>query len=527
MQARRDRVVAAPAVFLADGRIRPSRRTRRSPEKLGTRLDCTTEHHETDKFHTEQRRRIRIAASPEVLVVGGSPSGVAAAVASARCGARVLLVEQAGFLGGQAIHVPTIGQRAYFDSFGNQIVFGLAWEIIERCRAAGGAETSWADPRNFLWRGTWVDPEVLKAVLLDLCVESGVNLLLDTTFSLPIVTGGASVQGAVVENKSGRQAIHARVTIDATGDADVAARAGAAFDSRGARGFPMEMLFRMAGVDLGPICAYAEQHPEDVRVDPPGDARGLRRRIAEGASFALVGFRRLVARAVDAGDFALVPQPVRMDFVGWDPGVEIGFLWLGRDVVQIWSVRIHGRDGTRGEDLSQAEVESRRRAHAVARVFRSYVPGFAHAYILDTPGRVGVRETRRIVGDYTLTEEDVVAAKEFPDTIGLSAGHDEDTRIPCGHELPFRCLLPRGVENLLVIGRAISVEAPSALNAVRGIVTGAVTGQAAGVAAALAVRHRTNPRNVSAASIREVLAGQGVLLRLPGRETACRSRGDR
>lgn len=467
--------------------------------------------------YVEESRRLPIVAFPDVLVAGGSPSGVAAAVAAARGGAKVLLIEQAGFLGGQAIHVPTIGQRAYFDSFGNQIVFGIPWEIIKRCDAVEGAEPTWRQPENYAWRGTWVDPEALKLVLLEMCLESGVEILLDTAVCRPIVDDGRGVTGAIVENKSGRQAIRAKVTIDATGDADVAARSGAPFAARHEQAFPMEVLFRMAGVDLTAVCAYLADHPDDVRADPDCDAEGLRRRIAADKSFALAGFKQLIDTAVRAGDFVLYPQTVKMDFLGWNPGVEVGFLWLGRDRVQIWGVRLHGLDGARGGDLSRAEIEGRRRVWAVARLFRRYIPGFHRSYILDTPWRVGIRETRRIIGDYILSEDDVVKSVGFPDTIGLSAGHDEDRRIPFGHELPYRCLLPAGIENLLVVGRSISVEAPSALNATRGIVTGAVAGQAAGTAACMAAKEGVSPRKLDVGRLRKALANQGVLLQLPGK----------
>ena len=453
--------------------------------------------------YVEESRALPIIAFPDVLVVGGSPSGVSAAVAAARGGAKVLLIEQAGFLGGQAVHVSTIGQRAYFDARGNQIVFGIPWEIVKRCDEAGGAELTWRQPENYQWRGTWIDPETLKHVLFEMCLESGVEVLLDTVFCLPILDADRRVTGVIVENKSGRQAIGAEIAIDATGDADVAARAGAPFATRRGQAFPMEFLFRMAGVDLDAACSYMADHPRDVRTDPDCDPAGLRRRIDSGKSFAMVGFKELIARAVGAGDFLLESQGVRMDFLGWDPGIEVGFLWLGREIAQIWAVRLRGLDATDGGDLSRAEAEGRRRIWAVAQFFRRHVPGFGRSYIMDSPWRVGIRETRRIVGDYVLSEEDVVSAAKFPDTIGLSAGHDEDYRIPRGHELPYRCLLPAGIDGLLVVGRSISVEAPSALNATRGIVTGAVTGQAAGAAAYLAIEGGIGPRGLDVGLLRK------------------------
>jgi 2-polyprenyl-6-methoxyphenol hydroxylase-like FAD-dependent oxidoreductase len=456
----------------------------------------------------EPRREIPVAKRAEVLVVGGSPTGVAAAVAAARNGADVLLVERYGILGGQttAGQVFTHGKRLLFDGSGRRIVAGINWEMIQRALDWGGAEPAWKSDLDWNWHGTWVDPEILKLVLVEMLDEAGVRLLLHSFVAGAIVEGG-QLRGVIVENKSGRQAILAHVTVDATGDGDVAAAAGAPFESRGKEGFGPGLHSTFGQVDIERVLQFLDENPDQFRSMPVSTVQELRDRTRKGWSWGMTGFYDLVTRAMDEG--VLEAGDARR-------GGSLGFLWMRDDLVQVWSIGPGiGIDALDVDDLTRAELRSRRRLGRIARFFQMYVPGFESATLVVTPVQIGVRETRRIRGEYVLTEEDVLGSARFSDAITLCAGHDQADRVGKGVGVPYRCLVPLDVDNLLVAGRCISVDAPTALDAVRGIIGGVSTGEAAGTAAALALRSGLPPRQVDVPTLRKMLTDQGVILDSP------------
>jgi hypothetical protein len=290
----------------------------------------------------------------DVLVAGGGPAGLAAAVAAARsrrtgrAGARTALVERHGFLGGMA----TAGLVNPFMGFHlrrQPIIGGILTEVIERLRAGGG----WGSRRTPLA----FDAEVFKFVADDLCREAGVELLLHTWIARPTVKGGR-IEAVAVENKSGRQDLRARVYIDATGDADLAARAGAPWEmGRAADGLtqPMTLCFQMAGVAIGRL-------PSRQRINQLYDA------------------------AKAAGDLANPRENVLFFFVP-APGV-----------VHFNTTRVVGRSGADARDLTAAELEGRRQVREMVAFLKSRVPGFERAYLQRMATDIGVRETRRIVG---------------------------------------------------------------------------------------------------------------------------------
>ena len=471
----------------------------------------------------EPQREVPVAKRAAVLVVGGSPTGVAAAVAAARNGADVLLVERYGILGGQTTvgRVFTHGMRLFHDGSGRRIVGGLNWEMIERALERGGAEPGWESDADWEWYGTWVDPEILKLVLLEMVEEAGVRLLLHSLAVGAIVEEG-ELRGVIVENKSGRQAILAQVTVDATGDGDVAALAGARFASRGREGFQPGLNSHFGHVDIEKVLRYLDENPGQcratpislpVRSEPVCDTSEFRERIARGWSWGLTGFYDLVAQALEKG--VLEQGDLR-------EGGGLGFLWMRDDFVQVLFTWPSGNvDALDVDDLTRAEVESRQRLGRIMRFFREYVPGFESAVLLATPVQIGIRETRRIEGEYVLTEEDVLGSARFPDTVALCSGHDETVRsralwctdrIRQGVSIPYRCLVSTNVENLLVAGRCISADAPTGVNAVRGIGAGVSTGEAAGTAAALAVKSGVPARDIDISALRKTLTDQGFVL---------------
>jgi hypothetical protein len=445
-----------------------------------------------------------VTARPDVLVVGGGPAGIGAALGSARAGADVVLAEQYGFLGGMAtvalvmpwmsFHTrrPTpprlddIGLMPTDHGDGEPVVGGVHVEIIERLVAAGGAvspspETGYTVP---------FDPEVYKSVALGVLDEAGVHYLLHA-FASGVTHEGAG-SGVVLETKSGPLVVQPGTVVDATGDGDVAAAAGAPFGvGRKGDGLvqPMTLMFRMVGFDPDEFERYVQDHP--------GQWRGVH------------GLQDLVDEATAAGDLDLS----REDILFFGTTHE-------REVV-VNSSRITGVLGIDAWDLSRAEMIGRRQVDQIVAFLRDYVPGFSEAYMAQSGVAVGVRETRRILGEYVLTAEDVLTARKFDDVIARGT-YPVDIHNPTGkgtvlrtvppgdaYDIPLRCLIPRDVEGILTAGRCIS-GTHEALSSYRVTPTAMATGQAAGVCAALAARRHQWPRRVPAGDVQAELIRQGA-----------------
>ncbi len=461
---------------------------------------------------TEQARDLYVTASPDVLVLGGGVAGLAAALAARRAGADVLLVERGNCLGGTA----TAGMMALFYT-PYRCAHGVPKAIFDRLIAAGGA---------FPGEIISVDHEIFKGVAFEMAAEAGVSLLLHTICT-DVIMDGKRVRGVVIENKGGRQALLGRVLVDATGDADIAARAGAPTvmgRESDAKMRPMTLLFRLGGVDVEAMLAYVCAHPEDFSKDPNQMMLDV-----TGKNIRIFGFFSLVERAKAEGYLFPECHYFRVESV-----------FPERGTLLVNTIRIYDVDGTNPADVTRAEVEARRQQRLLLEFARKYVPGFATAYILDSGSHIGVRETRRIIGDYVLTEEDIIQQVAFPDTIGIDSNRqnpkgprhspdgmegsasDLETRHSVAslytYEIPYRCLLPQRVEGLLVAGRSISAN-HEADGYTRNQPACMVTGQAAGMAAALAARGGILPRDLRIPDLHAALRMLGAKLR-PGEMTS-------
>lgn len=446
-------------------------------------------------------REIPVLDEVDVLVVGGGPAGIAAAVAAARDGARTRLVERFGFLGGN-LTAGLVGPcMTSFSLDGrDQLIRGVFDEFVRRMEKNGGAlhpsRTNAGDAyAGFIVYGhdkvTPFEPEAAKTAALDLCREAGVDLRLHS-FVADAVVRDRQVTGVVAVSKSGMQMLPARVTVDCSADADVAAAAGVTTSyGRDSDGLaqPMTVFFRISGVDDATVEQYVRDHPDDYRP-----------------------FESVVTKAREEGRF---PSPRR--------GVGM-YKTLRPGVWRINTTRVLGRDGTDVTDLTAAELDGRDQVQALISFFRAYLPGFGQCQLLDTATTVGVRETRRIDGAYRLELSDLQTGRHFQDTIALCAypvdihdptgaggGVDESAGTANVYEIPYRCLVPRGVDGLLVAGRSLSAS-HEALAAVRVMPPAFAMGQAAGTAASLAVRAGVAPREVGVAALRHALLGQGAYL---------------
>jgi hypothetical protein len=450
-------------------------------------------------MHYEQE--IPVIDAGEVLVVGGGPGGIAAAISAARNGARTTLVERFGYLGGN-LTAGLVGpcMTSYSLDGETQLIKGVFEEMVERMEAVGGA----AHPRYFPAgspeagfisyghaRVTPFDPETAKFVALDMVREAGVQLRFHTFVADAIVEDGA-VTGVIAASKSGLEALKAQITVDCSADADVAARAGAAYDKgRDEDGLlqPMTLFFRVKNVDNKVVEEYITSHPEDFRP-----------------------FESLVRKGRESGEFPI-------------PRKGIGMYRTGEEGVwRINTTRLHRLDGTSVEDLTQGEIQGREQVKAILKFMRTRLPGFENAELLDTASMVGVRETRRIVGEYQLTLDDLGSAREFEDVIALcgypvdihsptddSGGTDGKLKTANIYQIPYRTLVPKEMNGLLVAGRSLSAT-HEAQAAVRVMPPVFAMGQAAGTAAALAIEYGVEPRAVPVPQLQQMLVRQKAYL---------------
>lgn len=422
------------------------------------------------------------AIRADVLVCGGGVAGTMAAVAAARSGARVLLLERYGFLGGNA----TAGAVAQFNSWqtanGRRVVAGLAQEVVERLRGYGAAGEHHSFVMSTGHRMDRVEyaPEVLKLVLDDMVSEAGVQPLLHASL-LDVVCEAGCVRAAQVLSKGGVLNIEPTVVVDASGDMDAAKRAGARFLdlAQGEALQPATMMFRFGPVDFSRLDAM-----------PAGEAEALARRGYEQGHLARAALH--CAR---------------------DPYSADGWFNISRLAV----------DATDPLALGRAEIEGRRQAWRAAAYLQSSVPGCEAGHLIAFGTQVGVRETRRVAGDHVLTAEELLAPVNFEDAIAAGAypidihpasgGELEYSALGDDHayQIPYRSLLPRTLDNMLVAGRGLSAT-HQALAAVRVMTISMAVGQAAGTAAAMAAGNDGDVRHVGMQALRQALLDAGACL---------------
>lgn len=448
----------------------------------------------------------------DVVVVGGGPAGTVASIAAAREGARVACVERYGFLGGTltaAMVAPIMG----FHASELQVVRGIPQEIVDRLIALGASPGHVPDPIDFCYTITPFDYEGLKRVYLEMAVEAGVDLWLHTVF-LEASASDGRIESVRVWQKDGIKELRAAVYVDASGDADLAAAAGAPTQigrEEDQRTQPMTLMFRLGGVDWERIMDHVAAHDGEIQ-----HGQGVHERIEIEWLRSLpirgfAGFTSLVAAARERGEWT-IPRDRLLVFEGVRPGEAV-----------VNTTRVLGRLGILGADLARAEVEGRQQAYQVVDFLRRHLPGFAAAYLLETPAQIGVRETRRIVGDYALTQEDILSGRKFPDAIACGAYpidiHDPVSarlvakRLPPGeyYTIPYRTLLPQGARNLLAAGRCISAT-HEAFAAFRVSAIVMAIAQAAGTAAAMAAHGGVDPRALDIKELQRQLAKRNAFL---------------
>ncbi len=427
----------------------------------------------------EAARDVPVVAQADVVVVGGGPAGMAAALAAARNGAKTVLLERYNHLGGLASGGMVLVLDDMWDAHLHEIsVRGICLDLIDRLKARGLAQfprqhewgtsaaaisrwTRWGafdfhtqhKPHPIIFAAAF-DPDGFKRVALEMVAQQGVALRLHSWFSRALVEGGR-IRGVVCDSKSGRQAILGDIVIDATGDLDVAASAGAPHI---AGAYMLTTVFRLGNIDTDAAERFEHQEP---------------------AGFAALDkeIKRLIGGSW-AHWWLKTPLP--------------GVVWCN-------CPHMTGLDGLKVEDLTQAELQGRKHIHAAVDFARQRLPGFERAVVIDIAPQTGVRQTRLLEGEYVMTKEDLAARTRFPDAI--ARGRDYTT--------PYRALLPRGIDNLLVAGRHYSATS-TAQKMSREIPPCMAMGEAAGVAAAMALNVGVNVRDVNVKALQAKLRAQGA-----------------
>lgn len=461
-------------------------------------MKMTQAMNQAPKTITEPARETPLLMETDVIVVGGGTTGPFAAISAARQGKRVVMIERFGSLGGNL----TLGLNT---KPSGALVGGLPLEVWNLARSAGGAGDDYMAvvKTGGVKIASPCDPELMKMLLTRLCAEAGVQILFETVVSTPVLEGD-TVKGVIVESKTGRQFIAGQVVIDCSADADIATRAGAPF-VMGAGGEartmqPVSMYFTMDRVDLVRLAEWAKTTDDVPARAIPATPEGL--------------------------DYGLWLTGFNQSLRSWQEKTGIQ---LQRDNITLKTA--DGRmyvNGTRVTDVdvfdpvqfTAAVLECYRQIEGVARYLREMIPGFENARIEAIAPVLGVRETRHIIGEYTLSGKDSVEGTHFDDSIAADAsaldihdpkGADVDFQGLRPYEIPYRTLLPMGVEQLLVAGRCISADHAAHARS-RNMPACMATGQAAGIAAAVAIDRGVNVRQVPVDVVQQKLRELGMPL---------------
>lgn len=438
----------------------------------------------------------------DVIVVGGGTAGVVAAIAAGRHGAKTLLIEQYGHLGGTAVGgLPFLGM---YDGNDKRVNAGIPQELVERMKAEGGCldgcfGATWMDA-NYRFSITPYEQETYKYVAQEMVLEAGAEILFHTFISDAVIEDG-EIKSIEVVNKSGKSRYTARVFIDTTGDADLAYMAGVPMmEKEGTQN--ASILFKVGGVDTNKMLTALHE------------GKGIQ-------GWGNWHTRILKGPRLDNPEEGLIHMAGH--FVD-ENGKKTTFTAISTisTELHINATRTVNIDGADAHSVSFGEVSERRHVHDLVAMLKRCVPGFETVHLISTAA-LGIRESRNIVGEYVLTRDDVLSGKQFEDSVARGA-YPIDIHDPKGgptqfqfiqgsgsYSIPYRCLLPKGVSNLLVAGRCLSASS-NGMGSAR--IMGAVSsqGQAVGTAAALAVKSGASPKAIDIAELQRLLLEDDVLL---------------
>lgn len=449
---------------------------------------------------------MNLFGSYDVVVTGAGSSGIVAAIRAAREGAKTLLLEGTGFLGG----LITGGRLTKPTGLINSAIFH---EMLDRCVGYHGADGRVRESYWGKYTGTF-DAETMQRVIIEMVEEAGVEVLLRATVTETVMKDGA-LHGLVIRTKSGESLVLAKAFVDASGDGDVAALAGAEFMlGREGDGLtqPITSYFRLLNVNVPALIADCEANRADMwEVVYPKEAGDRNEDYV--MAVLLTGFQQRIKDKVAEGFNWIIPKDHITMKTGLIPGE-----------ISVNVTRFQG-NGLDDRDLSQAEIEIRKQAYCAFDFLQRYVKGFENAIFLEVAPKLGVRETRRVTGQYVITEADVRGNKRFDDAIGLCNSpvdvHEPGgsraimDHVGVGYGIPYRTMIPLSVDNLVVAGRCISADA-IAFGSTRNVPACTMTGEAAAIAATLAAQRGVSVSEVPVADVQARLKELGVWLGTPG-----------
>jgi hypothetical protein len=453
----------------------------------------------------------------DVVVIGAGAAGVAAAVAAARNGARTIMVDAGPMIGGEMISgIPIDG---CVSTAGEWVVGGVIREIFAECDRLGGYIGVVNDFRSL--HVIACDPEIMKIAILNYVKKAGVKLLL-YTFAENVVVQRGRVEGVIVLNKNQRTLLRAKVVIDCSGDGDIAVAAGAAFekgDEAAGDLQPVTMVFRMMGIDTPRLLDFVKAHPENFGLAEHVDKRMTVEQAAEGLH------RQGLAKVFMVSNGPLMRDAIARGELYQSSMIAVTPVSLARREVSLNTTRLGYLDATNTDKLSAALPDLTEQVWICAEFMKKNVPGFENAVYSGIAPRIGIRETRRIIGDVVLSGDDIMQARKRDDGIGKGAheldihlagtGHVRSTIKDGGsYDIPFGCLLPKGLANLMVAGRNFS-STREAHSSARVMGTCMAMGQATGTAAALCASSNAwggDVRELAVGRLRDVLRSQGAVL---------------
>ena len=446
----------------------------------------------------EVSRQVPVIAETDVLVVGSGPGGLAAALSSARAGVDTMLVERFGCLGGN-LTVVGVESFAWYRQKETIDSEGIGIEFEQRAKTMGATSP---EPQS---KSEAINADMFKYVADVMVHESGVKLLLHSTVIDTIVEGNA-IKGVIVHNKSGRGAILAKRVIDASGDADLAFFSGAPYRKTPKEDMlPVTVVFSVNGVDKKRFMEYVKENPTTYK------EWGNNWNIKKGGKEDDLFSPYLEKPFDQAREQGIIPSGLKSIGGSWSTVTDSG------EATYLNMIHLTNYDGTDAWDLTKAEIEGRYQALQAIKALNHFAPGFEEAKLRNYGMTLGVRDTRKIIGRYELTEHDVTNQARFEDSIGIFPEFIDGYGIlilpTTGryYQIPFGILVPQKVENLLIAGRCVAGDKISHAS-VRSMMCCAVTGQGAGVAAALSVKDGVNVGEVNVQRLQKELQRQGVRL---------------
>ena len=441
----------------------------------------------------------------DVIVVGGGPGGLPTAIAAARAGMKTLVIERSSALGGLAISgLPLLG---YVDRAGNHVLGGIPQEFVDRMEKVNGTLGHVRCPiHNSL---TIINPNWFRVTAFEMCEEAGVDVLLYSEL-MDVQTEEGKITRVTAFCRGEKRSFEAKIVIDATGDACVAALAGAWYE-KNEKLMPPSLTFMIGNVKIGEFLDYLEKHPESAELPDTYGMKQTKEQFFDSEAFTFTGFAELIEMARENGDYKL-------------PRDRIIFMKMGEPgQVMVNTTRVNDVDTSDLDDVIRGEFACHKQVKELMHFFKTYAPGFEDCFLASISPCLGSRESRRIVGEKTLTGEALENCDIPPDTVVL-AGYNVDVHVPGTERLslqpvrhaigiPYGCLVSKNVPNLMVAGRCASVASDIyGLTRIMGTCMG--MGEAAGTAAAMAVEQGVMPKDVDVRKLRERIVKNGGIVKL-------------